>query len=1127
MLVDPEFPGYQIAYNPTGKTLPYGNCTWETATLISEIAQPQIDAYLDRTSKVLVSDKSESNPATRKKHVHIREQPEYVKHGILRDFQLVGLNFLAYNWSKSNNVILADEMGLGKTVQTVAFMSWLVHERKQQGPFIVVVPLTTVPAWAETLDNWAPDINYVVFGGDAKSRQVIKDHEMLVDGNFRQPKFNVLITTYEYAIMESSYFSQIKWQFLAVDEAHRLKNRESNLYAHLLSFKAPSRLLITGTPMQNTLGELSSLMDFLMPGRVKIEEDMDLQSAAAGEKIAELTKEITPYMLRRTKNKVENDLPPKSEKIIRMDLSDAQLEYYKNILTRNYAALNKVGKGEKTSLLNIMMELKKASNHPFLFPNFEDEMVAKYPRREDMLKAIVTSSGKMMALDHLLRQFKTENHRVLIFSQMVKMLDIIGDYLQLRGHQFQRLDGTIAASQRRQAIDHFNAPDSKDFCFLLSTRAGGLGINLMTADTVILFDSDWNPQADLQAMARAHRIGQKKPVSIYRLVSKGTVEEEVLTRARNKLVLEYVTIQGSISDKAAQDLTNKLKENGAIGEALTPEDINKILMKRGKSMFQQSGNQKALEEMTIDDILGRAEEHHTISDDMQADGGVEFLKSFDYVDVKLDLNWDDIIPKEQLEEIKAEEKRKDEAEYLAAVIEQNQPRKRKAPADEQREERAAKKRTRSLAAIESREQSDESNDLDPQRPLNEKEIRNLHKAYLRYGSLEDRGDEISRDAGLASRDPQILKATLEEIIDISKSKLHDEEARLAELEQSTNKSTTKKDKKAIIFDFRGVKRLNAETIVERPREMRAVREAIAAWPDWRKFRIAEANKATNYTASWGAREDGMLCVGINKHGYGAWAAIRDDEDLEMKDKLFLEEHRVEKKTERVNGEEKNAKSPGAVHLVRRADYLISVLMARSTRNAKLATAKEMIIDNHLRAMKKNGRGGSQRSDKASASPAPSVPRKGLQSEQNRPRKSHSEHTKGVVRRHSNSENGHRSSEHRYKPYVKGEERKKLQEQKLEHRQPKSPEQTRDVSGDSILSPDDIAVMETLFSSFRDQLNSLRNATKEGIPDSRQRGLALKEGLITIGNRIETLLRGMNGSDKKDRDDRDLLEKKLW
>ncbi|KAG9658262.1 SNF2 family DNA-dependent chromodomain-containing ATPase, partial [Aureobasidium melanogenum] len=875
-------------------------------------------------SRLPTSDKRESNLATRSPYKPFRTQPDYIKFGQLRDFQLAGINFLAHNWCKGNNVILADEMGLGKTVQSVSFMSWLIHDRRQEGPFLVVVPLSTMPAWADTFNNWTPDLNYIVYNGNEASRKILREHELLVDGNPRKTKFNVMLTTYEYILLDSAFLSQMKWQFMAVDEAHRLKNRDSQLYVKLMDFGAPSRLLITGTPLQNELKELSALMDFLMPGLININDDIPIDdSEATRQALDELMKAISPYMIRRVKENVTSDLPGKTEKIIRVELSDVQLEYYKNILTRNYAALNSGTKGQKQSLLNIMMELKKASNHPFMFPNAEDRILEGKTGREDQLKALVTSSGKMMLLDRLLTRLKADGHRVLIFSQMVKMLDIIGDYLHLRGHQYQRLDGTIAAGPRRQAIDHFNAPDSKDFCFILSTRAGGLGINLMTADTVILFDSDWNPQADLQAMARAHRIGQKNPVTIYRFVSKDTVEEEVLERARNKLILEHITIHQAMTEKEAKALRNKLDSAGvSTAEPVAHDDLSRILKRRGQKMFEQSGNQKKLEELDIDAVLENAEIHQTeqAGAGITASGGADFLKSFEYTDVKLDLEWDDIIPKEHLEAIKAEEKAKNEAQYLESVIEENQPRnaKRKSREDDAREQRAAKKRARDLAAQAAAdiESDNESNaGADPERPMSEKDIRNLIRAYEKYGSIEERQDEIIREARLVGRNVDLLKATLDEVVGISKKLLQEEQDRVLALERETNKPITKKDKKAVLFDFKGVKRLNAETLTERPLEMRMLRDVEKSLGDnWRNFRIPEASKPAHYTCPWGAREDGMLCIGIAKHGYGAWVAIRDDPDLGMGDKFYLEEHRVGIKEERTKADEKNAKSPGAVHL---------------------------------------------------------------------------------------------------------------------------------------------------------------------------------------------------------------------
>lgn len=952
------------------KGLTYDENTWEDASDISPAFQDKIDQYLNRASRSWQSDRKESNLDTRSRMTKLETQPEYIVNGELRQFQLRGLNFLCLNWCRGNNVILADEMGLGKTVQTVSFLSWLRNARRQEGPSLVVAPLSVIPAWCDTFNHWSPDLNYVVYLGPEDARNIIREHELIVDGNPKKPKFNVLVTSYEFILQDWQFLQSIKWQALAVDEAHRLKNRDSQLYARLLSFGVPCKVLITGTPIQNNLAELSALLDFLNPGKVNIDEDLDnLNAADASEKLQALHQAISPYILRRTKETVESDLPPKTEKIIRVELSDVQLEYYKNILTRNYAALTEGTNGHKNSLLNIMMELKKVSNHPYMFPGAEERVLAGSIRREDQIKGLIASSGKMMLLDQLLSKLRRDGHRVLIFSQMVKMLDILGDYLSLRGYKFQRLDGTIAAGPRRMAINHFNADESDDFCFLLSTRAGGLGINLMTADTVVIFDSDWNPQADLQAMARAHRIGQKRPVNIYRLVSKETVEEEVLERARNKLLLEYLTIQAGVTDDGKAAFKEELNKKGLkVDGPSSNEDIQMVLKMRSSKMFEQSGNQERLEQLDIDSILENAEVTKTKVDDKinLSTGGIDWDSFMQITDVKVDdinLDWDQIIPAEKIAEIKAEEEKKQHEDYLTQVAAESAPRRAAIKSRNRETDRAdrLKKRQR-----EQQEEEEEQRVLlaDPKRPLNEKEQRNLIKAYFRFGGMDDRADDIIQEAKLGERDRDYVQSVLGDFITAAKQAVDENNSKLAEEEKKMGKTLTKKDRKAVLIDFGELKKVNAETAIERPQQLHLLRQAIRSNTDWKIFRLPDATKAAHYTCPWGAKEDAMLLVGIDRHGFGAWVQIRDDPDLDMTDKFFLEEHRVEKKEERSKGKDK-MKAPGAVHLVRRSEYLLSVLQSKHSSDRGVLKAVENHHRNNKKGLLTNGHRGS-----GTASPAP-------------------------------------------------------------------------------------------------------------------------------------------------------------
>lgn len=1085
-----------IEYYVKWKRVAYEHCTWEEAGLISRIAQTEIDRFHERTDSLPVSGK----PSQRSEP--FKEQPHYIKNGTLRDFQKTGINFLALNWQKNRSVILADEMGLGKTVQTVSFLNWLRHDRLQQGPFLVIVPLSTMPSWAETFDYWTPDINYVVYNGRQPSRDIIKDYELFVPGT-RKPKFHVLLTTYEYIAIDALYLSQIKWHFMAVDEAHRLKSRQSQLYIKLLEFKAPHKLLITGTPVQNDLSELSALLHFLNPNDPEADINIDfLQPDEASRKVQILTKTLEPLMIRRTKKTVEKDLPPKTEKIIRVELSDVQLEYYKNILTRNYAALNDGAKGPKQSLLNIMMELKKASNHPFIFPNAEARIVGDKTGHEDVFKALVTSSGKLMLLDGLLKKLQKNGHRVLIFSQMVKMLDILQDYMKYRGYQFQRLDGTIPSAQRTQAMEHFNKPDSPDFCFLLSTRAGGLGINLMTADTVILFDSDWNPQADLQAMARAHRIGQTKPVSIFRLVSKETIEEEVLERARNKLMLEHITIERGVTDKESNDkLQDKLaKAKRGADAPSSAEDISRILRRRGQKMFEQSSNQKRLEELDIDSVLENAEEHQTEEDKrLTGDGGEDFLKKFEYTDVKLDLEWDQIIPKEALAGIKAEEEAKAHQKFLDDQIRQNAPRKRKNDASD-RDERAAKKRTLDTAANEAGNSSDSVEDVNPDRELSQRETRDLIRAYLRYGSIDDeRGDDLVKESRLANRNRELLRKTLKDICDMAATEKRNNDAKIKEQELATGKMVPQKERKPAIFTFNGTARNNADTIHERAEHLRLLRKAVSQVSDDKSFRIPEAQKgAETFSCPWGAREDGMLCVGVVRHGYGAWPQIRDDPDLGLADKIFLEEQRVEKKEQRKNGEQQKIKTPQAVHLVRRMGYLLSVLEDKMSDSPNPAAKRA--VENHHRNNKKNGMNAKANSRAvASASPAPpSGAKRPREADRHRPRHS-------AERRVSTTEtNGH-----------------VVRPKSASQRTPQTSHVTKQTSGSSGAATSSFAKL--LLLPVKSNLQELKSATKTNQPNRDARAATLREQLATVGDYV---MKMVNESEDPAAAKRE-LEQSLW
>uniref|UniRef100_A0A4W5KRZ3 Chromodomain helicase DNA binding protein 3 n=1 Tax=Hucho hucho TaxID=62062 RepID=A0A4W5KRZ3_9TELE len=511
--------------------------------------------------------------------IKYEEQPDFVTAtgGTLHLYQLEGLNWLRFSWAQGTDTILADEMGLGKTIQTIVFLYSLFKEGHTRGPFLVSAPLSTIINWEREFEMWAPDFYVVTYTGDKDSRAIIRENELTFDDTavrggkkafkLRREapiKFHVLLTSYELVTIDQTSLKSIDWACLVVDEAHRLKNNQSKFFRRLNDYKIDHKLLLTGTPLQNNLEELFHLLNFLTPNRFNnlegfLEEFADISKEDQIQKLHDL---LGPHMLRRLKADVFKNMPAKTELIVRVELSPMQKKYYKLILTRNFEALNSKGGGNQVSLLNIMMDLKKCANHPYLFP------VASMEARKTASGAyegtdLTKASGKLTLLQKMMRKLKDQGHRVLVFSQMTKMLDLLEDFLDFEGYKYERIDGGITGALRQEAIDRFNAPGAPQFCFLLSTRAGGLGINLATADTVFIFDSDWNPHNDIQAFSRAHRIGQANKVMIYRFVTRASVEERITQVAKRKMMLTHLVVRPGLGSKAGsmskQELDDILK----------------------------------------------------------------------------------------------------------------------------------------------------------------------------------------------------------------------------------------------------------------------------------------------------------------------------------------------------------------------------------------------------------------------------------------------------------------------------------------------------------------------------------------------------------------------------------------
>jgi len=530
------------------------------------------------------------------------ESPSYIKAGEMRDYQIRGLNWMISLYENGINGILADEMGLGKTLQTISLLGYMKHYRDISSPHLVIVPKSTLCNWESEFARWCPSLRAVVLIGDQEKRSAfIRD--VLLPG-----EWDVCITSYEMVIREKSVIKKYNWRYIIIDEAHRIKNEKSKLSEIIREFKSTNRLLLTGTPLQNNLHELWALLNFLLPDVFNNAEDFDSWFNANNcfgdnELVERLHAVLRPFLLRRIKSEVEKRLLPKKETKIFTGLSKMQRDLYTKILMKDIDIVNGAGRTDKMRLLNILMQLRKCSNHPYLFDGVEPGP----PYTTD--QHLIDNCGKMVILDKLLPKMKAQGSRVLIFSQMTRMLDILEDYCFWRNYNYCRLDGNTPHEERQKSIIEYNQPDSTKFIFMLSTRAGGLGINLATADIVVLYDSDWNPQVDLQAMDRAHRIGQKKQVHVFRFITENSVEERIVERAEMKLKLDNVVIQqGRLQDNAQKlgkdEVLNMIRHGASHVFAskdseITDEDIDLILEKGEKRTSEMKAKMDTMGEDTL------------------------------------------------------------------------------------------------------------------------------------------------------------------------------------------------------------------------------------------------------------------------------------------------------------------------------------------------------------------------------------------------------------------------------------------------------------------------------------------------------------------------------------------------
>ncbi|TIA91290.1 hypothetical protein E3P99_01135 [Wallemia hederae] len=569
----------------------------------------QVDQVLDKCEQVggrisSIFSQMEKNDET---------PPALIESSIkLKSYQFEGVRWLEHLHKQKVSGILADEMGLGKTLQVIVFIAALKNTN-QPGPNLIVVPSSTLENWLREFARFAPSLVVKSYYGDQNERGILRD-DLLPSRN----DMDVLITTYNLAQgspQDRKFLRKMKFRTAVFDEGHMLKNRETKSYKYLAELKVPWRLLLTGTPLQNNLQELVSLLNFILPEYFQdTEEALRVvfkvkpgvhASMLSRERVSRAKKMMQPFVLRRKKAQVLTDLPKKTELVTYCELTENQKSIYAETMSRSRKAIVETdkteastpsesgtestrgrkrgkagsmkGKDPSESSNHVLMDLRKAANHPLLFrrhfntsvvremakdclkePDFkesvyelvvEDMEIMTDSELQQFTKNFQTvnkytlpdtvymDSGKITALMKILKESKERGDRVLVFSQFTMMLDILKKVLDQHAIRYLMFTGQTQVEERQILVDEF-FEDTDIQVFLLSTKAGGLGINLTAANVVVIFDSDWNPHADRQAGDRAFRIGQTKDVTIHKFVSRGTIEEDMLRLAETKLKLD-------------------------------------------------------------------------------------------------------------------------------------------------------------------------------------------------------------------------------------------------------------------------------------------------------------------------------------------------------------------------------------------------------------------------------------------------------------------------------------------------------------------------------------------------------------------------------------------------------------